>query len=138
MTRSPNRLLGIFLGIVYLIDGIYGYFLTSDTGFFSTSGPKVIDLFETNPFHNLVHVIVGIALLTAALVGPRSAKAVNMTLGAIFLLAAVVGLFLSSGNNPLNILAFNGADNVLNFATAAILLAVGFGGDRVVGSAKAA
>jgi hypothetical protein len=138
MTKSPNRLLGIFLGIVYLIDGIYGYFLTSDTSFLSISGPKVIDLFETNPLHNLVHVIVGIALLTAALVGPRTSKATNTTFGAIFLLVGVVGLLLSGGNNPLNILALNGADNVLNFATAAILLAVGIGADREIGSKKAA
>ena len=136
MSQSPNRLLGIFLGIVYVLDGIYGYFLTSDTAFMATSGPKVFSLFEINPLHNLVHLVVGVALLTAALVGPRLARATNTTLGAIFLLVGVVGLLLSGGNNPLNILAINGADNVLNFASAAILLAVGLGADRVAGRSK--
>ena len=132
MSQSPNRLLGIFLGIVYILYGIYGFFLTSETAFLSTSGPKVFDLFEINPLHNLVHVVVGLALLVSALVGARPAKAMNTTLGATFLVVGVLGLLLSSGNNPLNILAINGADNVLNFATAVLLLCVGLGADRVI------
>jgi hypothetical protein len=136
MSQSPNRLLGIFLGVVYVIDGVYGFFLTSGTGFMATSGPKIIDLFETNPLHNIVHVVVGLALLITGLIGVRTAKVTNSTLGALFLLVGVVGLLLSSGNNPLNILAINGADNVLNFATAVVLLCVGIGGDPAARSVK--
>jgi hypothetical protein len=138
VSKSPNRLLGIFLGIIYAIDGIYGFFLTSDTPFAATTGPKVLDLFQTNPLHNLIHVVVGLALLTAALVGPRSAKAMNTVLGAIFLLVGVVGFVVTGGGNPLNILALNGADTVLNFATAVVLVCVGLGADRVARSAKTA
>jgi hypothetical protein len=138
MSQSPNRLLGIFLGVVYVLYGIYGFFLTSDTGFFAISGPKVLSLFETNPLHNLVHLVVGLALLITGLVGARAAKAMNTTLGALFLLVGVVGLLLSSGTNPLNILAINGADNVLNFATAVVLLCVGIGADRSVERPKVA
>jgi purine-cytosine permease-like protein len=136
MSQSPNRLLGIFLGVLYLLDGVYGFFLTSDTPFASTSGPKIFDLFETNPLHNLLHLVVGLALLTPALVGPRAAKTMNTTMGAIYLLVGVVGLLLSSGNNPLNVLAINGADNIQNFVTAVLLLCVGLGADPVVRSPK--
>jgi hypothetical protein len=138
MSQSPNRLFAIFLGIVYVIYGVYGFFLTSDTGFAATSGPKVIDLFETNPLHNVVHLVIGVLLLTAGLVGVRVAKVTNTTLGALFLLVGVVGLLLSSGDNPLNILALNGADNILNFATAVVLLCVGIGGDPAPRSIKTA
>lgn len=139
MSQSPNRLLGIFLGVVYLLDGIYGFFLTSATGFFATTGPKVFGLFEVNPFHNLVHVVVGVALLTSGLIGARVAKGMNTTLGAVFLLVGVLGLLLLvGGNGPLNILAINGADTVLNFATAVVLLCVGIGADRTVAGPKAA
>jgi hypothetical protein len=138
MSQSPNRLLGVFLGVIYVLDGIYGYFLTSDTAFLSTAGPKVLDLFETNPLHNLVHLVVGLALLITALVGTRASKAANTTLGVIFLLVGVVGILIVGGNNPLNILAINGADNVLNFATAVVLLCVGVGADRTIAPAKTA
>jgi purine-cytosine permease-like protein len=138
MSQSPNRLLGIFLGIVYVIDGVYGFFLTSDTGFAATSGPKILDLFETNPLHNIVHLVIGVALVTAALIGARTSKAMNTTLGVLFLLVGIVGLLVSSGDNPLNVLAINGADNVLNFATAVVLLTVGIGGDPAAKSIAAA
>jgi len=138
MSQFPNRLLGLALGVVYMVIGIFGFFLTSDTGFAATVGPKILDLFQTNPLHNLVHLVLGIALFTAALVGTRVAKTVNITLGALFLLVGVVGVLLASGPNPLNVLAINGADNVLNFATAVVLLCVGLGADRPAPAAKLA
>jgi hypothetical protein len=138
MTKSPNRLLGLVLGVVYLLVGIFGFFLTSNTGFAATTGPKFIDLFQVNPLHNLVHVVVGILLFVTALVGIRSSRITNLTLGAIFLLVGVVGLLLVSPGNSLNILAINGADNVLNFATAVVLLCVSIGADKPVADARAA
>jgi hypothetical protein len=140
MSQSPNRLLGIFLGVVYLLDGIYGFALTSGTGFFATSGPRIFYLFGTNPFHNVLHVIVGVALLVPALIGPRSSRVMNTTMGAIYLLVGILGwaLVIAGGNVPLNILAINGPDNVQNFVTAALLLAVGIGADRVAPAVKPA
>jgi hypothetical protein len=140
MSQSPNRLLGIFLGVVYVLDGIYGFFLTSDTPFFATRGPDILYLFGTNPFHNLLHVGVGVILLAAGLVGPRAAKAVNSTLGAVYLLVGVLGIILvvGGGDIPLNILAINGPDNVQNFVTAVLLLVVGLGADKVAPTVKPA
>jgi hypothetical protein len=138
MSKSPNRLLGIVFGVVYLVIGILGFFLTSSTGFVATSGPKLIGLFEINPLHNVAHLLVGAALLIAGLSGARAAKAVNTIIGAVYLLLGVVGLLLVGGDNPLNVLALNGADNVLHFASAVVLLAVGLGADRSIASAKTA
>jgi hypothetical protein len=138
MSKSPNRLLGIAFGIVYLLIGVLGFFITSSTAFISTSGPKLIGLFEINPLHNVAHLVIGATLLIAGLAGARAAKALNSTIGAVYLLLGVVGLLIAGGNNPLNILALNGADNVLHFASAVVLLAVCIGADRVVGSPKTA
>lgn len=138
MSKSPNRLLGLALGVVYLIAGVTGFFLTSSTGFAATSGPRLLDLFEINPLHNLLRVAVGAALLIAALSAVRLSRWVNLVIGACLFLLGGAGVLISSGNNPLNILALNGADNVLNFAIAVVLLAVALGSDRPVGSAKTA
>jgi hypothetical protein len=138
MSKSPNRLLGVVFGIVYLLIGVLGFFVTSGTGFIATSGPKLLGLFEINPLHNVAHLIIGAAVLIAALSGARAAKAVNTTVGAVYLLLGIVGLLIAGGNNPLNILAINGADNVLHFATAVVLLAVGLGADRSSRSVKTA
>jgi hypothetical protein len=118
--------------------GILGFFITSSTGFVATSGPKLLGLFEINPLHNVAHLIIGAALLIAGLSGARAARGLNSTIGAVYLLLGIVGLLIAGGNNPLNILALNGADNVLHFASAVVLLAVGIGADRSVHAVKTA
>ena len=138
MSKSPNRLLGVIFGVVYLLVGILGFFITSGTGFVATSGPQLLGLFAVNPLHNVAHLIIGAAVLIAALSGTRAAKGVNTTIGAVYLLLGIVGLFIANGNNPLNILALNSADNVLHFGTAVVLLAVGLGADRSARTAKTA
>ena len=128
MSKSPNRLLGVVFGAVYVLVGILGFTVTSGVGFFSTSGGLLLGLFEVNIFHNVAHLLIGAALLIAGLSSIPAARAVNTTVGAAYLLLGVVGLFLVG--SEFNILAINAADNVLHFASAAVLLAVGLGADK--------
>jgi len=95
----------------------------------------VVCLFEVNIFHNIAHLLIGAALLISGLSNVRAAKAANITVGTAYLLLGIVGLFLIG--SPANILAINAADNVLHFASAAILLAVGFGADKHVRTSAA-
>ena len=132
MTKSPNRLLATVFGAVYLLVGLLGFTVTGGGGVFDTEGGLLLGLFEVNIFHNIAHLLIGAALLIAGLSSVRAAKAANVTVGAAYLLLGVVGLFLIG--SPANILAINAADNVLHFASATILLAVGLGADRNVRS----
>lgn len=126
MSQSPNRLVGAVFGVVYLLVGIAGFFVTTDVSFAATDGRPLV-VFDVNPLHNVVHLLIGAALLVASrTVG--SAKAVNTTVGAVYLLVGIVGLFLVG--SAANILALNGADNVLHFASAILLLGVGLSADR--------
>ena len=128
MTQSPNRLLGVIFGAVYILVGILGFTVTSGVGFFATSGGLLLGIFEVNVFHNVAHVLIGAALLLAGISNARAAKTVNSVVGAAYLVLGLAGLFLIG--SALNILALNVADNVLHFASAAILLAVGLGADK--------
>ena len=83
-----------------------------------------------NIFHNVAHLLIGGALLIGGLSNVRAAKGANITVGAAYLLLGIIGLFLIE--SPANILAINAADNVLHFASAAVLLAVGLGADKNV------
>ena len=130
MSKSPNRLLGVVFGAVYVLVGILGFTVTSGVGFFSTSGGLLLGLFEVNIFHNVAHLLIGAALLIAGLSSIPAARAVNTTVGAAYLLLGVVGLFLFG--SEFNILAINAADNVLHFASAAVLLGVGLGAEKGV------
>lgn len=135
MAKSPNRLLGVVFGAVYLLVGILGFFFTNGVDIFATEGGLLLGIFEVNPFHNVAHLLIGAALLFSALAGVKSARAANTTVGAAYLLLGLVGLFIL--DSAANILALNGADNVLHFASAAVLLAVGLGADKATQPATA-
>ena len=126
MSGSPNRLLATVFGVVYLLVGLAGFAVTGFSDFAGTKGDTLI-VFDVNPLHNIVHLAIG-ALLLAASRTVRSAKAANTAVGAVYLLVGVLGLFLI--DSDANILALNGADNVLHFGSAVLLLGVGLGADK--------
>lgn len=132
MTASPNRLLGMVLGAVYVLVGLLGFAVTGGVEFAGAEGEPLLG-FDVNPLHNIVHLLVGVLLLAGAWRGVATAKGVNMLVGAVYLIVGVLGLFiLDSG---LNILALNHPDNVLHLASAIVLLGVGLAADKRVRTA---
>ncbi len=125
MTKSPNRVIGLIFGAIYILIGIVGFTATTGVGLFSTNGGLLLGIFEVNLAHNIAHLVIGAALFIAALAGARISALVNSAVGAAYLLLGIAGLFLV--DSEFNFLALNVADNVLHFASAAILLAVGLG-----------
>ncbi|MBH0097810.1 DUF4383 domain-containing protein [Salinibacterium sp. NSLL150] len=135
MTKSPNRLLGTVFGAVYILVGLLGFTVTNGVGFFATEGGLLLGLFEVNIFHNVAHLLIGAALLLAGLSNVKAARTVNSVVGFAYLALGFLGLFLVG--SALNILALNAADNVLHFASAVVLLAVGLGADKRASSVTA-
>ncbi|MFE5835950.1 DUF4383 domain-containing protein [Arthrobacter sp. NPDC056493] len=134
MRNSPNRLIATVFGAVYLLVGLVGFAVTSGVGFFSNEGANLI-IFEVNPLHNVIHLAIGAALLYAGIKDIQLSRTVNTAVGAVYLLVGILGLFLLS--SPLNIIALNGADNVLHLASAVLLLGVGLSLDKVPATARA-
>ncbi|HEY3436849.1 MAG TPA: DUF4383 domain-containing protein [Actinotalea sp.] len=135
MAHSPNRLLGAVFGAVYLLVGLVGFAVTGGLGFAESEGHALV-VFDVNPLHNVVHLAIGATLLLAARASVRAAKGANATVGAVYLLVAVLGPFLMG--SPANILALNGADNLLHLASALLLLVVGLAADRTARSDRPA
>lgn len=121
-TASLNRIVGLAFGAIYVLIGLVGFAITTDTGFMATTGPELI-LFELNPLHNIVHLAVGAALAGAAMKGTAVSSAVNMTVGGVYGVVAVAGFALVG--TELNLIALNHADNFLHLASAAVLLGAG-------------
>ncbi|KRE70676.1 DUF4383 domain-containing protein [Arthrobacter sp. Soil762] len=134
MLTSPNRLVATVFGAVYLLVGLLGFVVTSGIGFFATEGANLI-IFEVNPLHNVIHLAIGGALLYAGLTSTAMARTVNTGVGAVYLLVGVLGLFLLT--SPLNIIALNGADNVLHLASAVLLLGMGLSMDKSATAVRA-
>ncbi|TFD47813.1 DUF4383 domain-containing protein [Cryobacterium frigoriphilum] len=134
MRTSPNRLIGTVFGAVYVLVGLLGFAVTGGVGFIATEGGLLLGIFEVNPLHNVAHLLIGAALLIAGLSSASAAKAVNTTVGAVYLLLGLLGFFIA--DSALNILALNTADHFLHLASAIVLLGVGLTADKNV-NAKA-
>jgi hypothetical protein len=120
LITSINRLLAFLVGVGYLLVGVGGFFATADG--------LLLQVFEVNLLLNLTHIAIGAALVIAWLAGVRASKAVNTIAGTVCLVLGFVGLFVVG--TAVNFLALNGADNVLHFASAMLLLAAGVGAER--------
>ena len=136
MRTSPNRLVATIFGAVYLLVGLLGFAVTGGVGFVATKGGLLLGIFEVNPLHNIAHLLIGAALLIAGLTRVAAAKAVNTTIGAVYLLLGIVGFFLVG--TGANILALNTPDHFLHLVSAIVLLGVGLGAERTVRSRSVA
>ncbi len=125
MTSSPNRLLAAVFGAVYLLVGLAGFVVTSGVGFAATEGRNLL-LFEVNPCTTSSTSASGRRCCSRR--AASAARGTNVAIGAVYLLVGVVGLFLV--DTGANIIALNGADNVLHLASALLLLGVGLAADR--------
>lgn len=118
--RSAAQVVGLLFGLTYLAVGAVGFAVTGGLELADTEGDKLLGIFELNPLHNVVHLLIGAALLWGSMRADR-ARAINATVGATYLLVGIAGLFIT-GNDDVNILAINHADNALHLGSAAILL----------------
>ncbi|WP_295125114.1 DUF4383 domain-containing protein [uncultured Leifsonia sp.] len=135
MRTSPNRLVATIFGAVYLLVGLLGFAFTGGVGFVAAKGGLILGIFEVNPLHNVAHLLIGAALLIAGLTRVAAAKAVNTTVGAVYLLLGIVGFFLVG--TGANILALNTPDHFLHLVSAIVLLGVGLGAERTVRTTSA-
>ena len=128
MRSSPNRLIAVIFGAVYIVVGALGFAVTGGVSFLATQGGMLLGIFMVNPLHNVAHLLIGAALLVAGLVSTRAAKGTNTVVGAAYLLLGIIGFFLVG--TAANILALNTFDHFLHLASALLLLAVGLGVER--------
>jgi hypothetical protein len=121
---SRNRAVAYGLGAIYTLVGILGFFMVDEAGFTGRDFDDNVFGFAVNHLHNIVHLLIGLALLGAARAGYRPARSMNLAIGGTYLLVALIGFFIAAEDNDANILNLNGADNILHLVTGAVLVAV--------------
>jgi hypothetical protein len=132
MRKSVNRTVATIFGAIYVLVGLLGFLVTSGVGFAAPDGGRILGIFEVNPLHNIVHLIIGAVLLYAGSKSTTAAKNANIGVGAAYLLVGIIGLFIIG--TSANFLALNHADHFLHFGSALLLLIVGFTQDKRVAS----
>lgn len=96
------------LGAALVVLGVAGFFYNGDFTANEAVHGDLLGIFSVNGWHNLLHVVAGVAAL---MTGSRASAA---GLAALFLGIAVWGFVLGSGGSILGIIPVNTADNVLH------------------------
>jgi hypothetical protein len=118
---SPAKLYTTVVGAVLTILGIIGFFYSSSFG-----SPGNVDdifgIFSVNGWHNVFHLATG--LLGLAMAG-YAARTYALGIGLLYLVVAIWGFIVGSGDSILSIVPVNGADNVLHLIIGLVGLAAG-------------
>jgi hypothetical protein len=128
-SESAARLYATVVGALLTIAGIAGFFYNGHFGsgsdaFGNDTSVKVLGILAVNGWHNVVHLVTGALGLLAA---GHAARAYALGLGAIYVVLAVWGFILGSGQEIVSIVPVNTADNVLH----ALLGVLGIGAGLV-------
>lgn len=124
MSHQQLRMFSALVGVAYLVGGIIGFIVTGPVTGWAADGSTAILGFEINPFHNLVHLGVGVIFLGATFLSRREAlEGVNIAGGAVYLLATVLGF--AGGLTALSINAGIVADNFLHLGSGLAPVIVG-------------
>ena len=125
---TPAQIYSLAIGATLLLVGILGFFADSafDTG--SNINGETLVGFEVNGWHNLVHILSGLAGL-ALWRNPVTARTFALGFGAVYAVVTLWGLI--DGNNVLGLIPVNGADNLLHLLIAAAGIAAGLASSAV-------
>ena len=123
-TRSVNSTVAAIFGAVYTLVGLAGFFV-SET--FAATDDNTLLGFEVNHLHNIVHLLIGLALLGASR-RTETARRLNLLIGGTYVLLGIVGWFIQE--TAVNVVALNEADHLLHLVSGALLVAVAVGADK--------
>ena len=129
-SRSINSLVALVFGAVYALVGVVGFFVTGDVPFVGEEGSPLV-IFDVNGLHNVVHLLIGVALIAAAKT-TATARSANIAIGATYVVLGVLGPFIN--NTAVDVIGLNSADHVLHLVSGIALLAVGIAADKTARS----
>lgn len=130
------QMLALAFGVIYLLVGIVGFFITGFDDFFAHDSGDYLLFFEINGMHNVVHILIGAIgiALSRTLAGART---YGWLLAVGYGAAFIYGLIAIG--QTWDFLSINAADNVLHLATAVVGLVMALGPvrDAVTGRTRA-
>ena len=128
-TRSLNQLLALVFGVIYTLVAILGFFVADSFAGTGSDEADLLGIFQVNHLHNIVHLLIGLALIAASK-RHETARSANLAIGITYIALAVIGPFLV--DTDANIVALNGADHFLHLASGLVLAGVALAADKAL------
>jgi uncharacterized membrane protein len=125
-SRTLNQTLALAFGAVYVLVGLLGFAVSGDVDFAGQEGASLLG-FDVNGLHNIVHLLIGVALVVAAKTH-AIARGVNLTIGSVYVALALLGPVIN--DTAADIIGLNGADHVLHLASGVLLVGVALLADK--------
>jgi uncharacterized protein DUF4383 len=112
-TYTPASLYAGLIGAVLVVAGIIGFFYSSS---FGDPGEvdAVLGVLDVNAWHNIVHIASGALGILAFRSGPAASRTYALAFGAIYIVVAIWGFAIGSGESILGFIPVNSEDNVLH------------------------
>ena len=129
-SRNIAQTFSVVVGVTYLAVGLVGFAVTGFSGVV-LDGPDALLGFDLNPFHNIVHIGIGLILLVAGMLRDATiTQGVLIGGGLVYLLAAILGFA-----GALEIISINDGDalapdNFLHLFSGAAAVGVGLLGAK--------
>lgn len=128
MERSnAAQMFALVVGVVYALVGVVGFAVTGFEGVVQ-NGPDDLIGFDLNPFHNVIHLAIGLGFIVASRLDATLTQGIVIGGGLVYLLAALLGFL-----NELQIISINdelAADNFLHLASGSAAVLFGLIGTR--------
>ena len=126
-SRSINQTVALVFGAVYVLVGIIGLFVAKSFAGNGAEQGDILGIFQVNHVHNIVHLLIGVALIVAAK-RHDTARNANLAIGAVYIALAVLGPFIAE--TAIDIVALNSADHVLHALSGIVLVATALAADK--------
>ena len=111
--RPPAQVYALAIGLTLVVLGILGFFYNASFSTGGTARDAVLGLLDVNGWDNLVHIASGATGLFV--VGSYAgSRAYALGVGAFYLVLAALGFIAGSGDEILDLMPVNTADNFLH------------------------
>ena len=115
--KNSAQTLALVIGVVFVLVGIAGFFVTGFDNFAAPSEDSTLFIFDVNPLHNIVHLLLGAAGISLSRTAD-GARTYGMLLAVGYGLAFIYGLVVVGETTGINFLNINKADNILHIVSA--------------------
>jgi Domain of unknown function (DUF4383) len=117
---SPARLYAGIVGATLIVAGVIGFFYNSTFTDNESVREAVFGILDVNGWHNVVHILTGLLGVLAFRAGNDASRLYALGIGAVYIVVAIWGFAIGSGDSILGILPINTEDSILH-----LLLGVG-------------